>query len=525
MYALIRNPKSVSIYNNKKRAKSVGQVRAYTGCDLVINGGLYDLRTGKPACHLRIDGQTIASEDWTRPGFGWNSGTANLHYVQANTMGDYNNFIDCVEIVHDKKPCALSYPSDMGGVRGRTVFGIMPDGSLFTHVVLDNDSTEKCSVETLQSRLMSLGVQDALMLDNGGSSQWSAKTGGQTSPIYRCVSNLICIWGDVEIFNSASEFTNAYTRKEEIKMDTKKINVQLWTKSDALRNSSMTPKGIMVHSTATPGVSAKTFRDRWDRSGVGASVHYFVDNKDIIQCLPINKRAGHCAGSANSTHIAFEMCEPSGVTYNSSGSAIAAYNPPAGYFKAVWDNAVWLCARLCKEKGFNPMTDILSHAEGHAKGIASNHGDTAHWFKWENKTMDDFRKDVKAAMGTVNTDTTTTTTTTTTAPSTNTSYYSLTKFVSEVQAACGAKVDGVAGPETLSKTVTISASKNNRHAAVLAVQKRLAALGYSEVGTADGIAGSKFTAAVTRFQTNNGCWADGIITARNKTWKKLLGMA
>ena len=102
--------------------------------------------------------------------------------------------------------------------------------------------------------------------------------------------------------------------------------------------------------------------------------------------------------------------------------------------------------------------------------------------------------------------------------------YPLKQFIRDVQKACGAAVDGIAGPETISKTVTLSASKNRRHAAVKPVQKRLYTLGYTQVGEADGIAGVKFTAAVTAFQEDNRCWVDGEITARNKTWKKLLGM-
>lgn len=102
--------------------------------------------------------------------------------------------------------------------------------------------------------------------------------------------------------------------------------------------------------------------------------------------------------------------------------------------------------------------------------------------------------------------------------------YPLVQFIKDVQKACGASVDGIAGPETLSKTVTLSATKNRTHPAVKAVQKRLYALGYTNVGPADGIAGPKFTAAVIDFQEDNGCWADGEITAKNKTWKKLLGM-
>lgn len=103
--------------------------------------------------------------------------------------------------------------------------------------------------------------------------------------------------------------------------------------------------------------------------------------------------------------------------------------------------------------------------------------------------------------------------------------YSLTTFIREVQAACGASVDGIAGTETLSKTVTVSATVNNRHAVVAPIQKRLNALGYN-CGTADGIAGSKFTNAVNNYQRNKLGYTsvDGEITAKGKMWKSLLGM-
>lgn len=102
--------------------------------------------------------------------------------------------------------------------------------------------------------------------------------------------------------------------------------------------------------------------------------------------------------------------------------------------------------------------------------------------------------------------------------------YSLEQFIRDVQTACGAKVDGIAGPETLSKTPTISARKNRNHPVVKAVQKRLAVLGYKDVGKADGVAGNKFTAAVCEFQDDNRCWVDGELTAKNTTWRKLLRM-
>ena len=105
-----------------------------------------------------------------------------------------------------------------------------------------------------------------------------------------------------------------------------------------------------------------------------------------------------------------------------------------------------------------------------------------------------------------------------------TDVYTLEKFIRDVQTSIGAEVDGIAGPETIRKTVTVSAQKNNKHSVVKPIQKRLYALGYTMVGVADGIAGAKFEAAVNEFQRKNHCWVDGEITAGNKTWRCLLGM-
>ena len=275
----------------------------------------------------------------------------------------------------------------------------------------------------------------------------------------------------------------------------------------------ITPKGVMVHSTGANNPNLKRYvgpddgllgkniyNNHWNMMGVGASVHAFIGKlKDgsiaTYQVLPWNYRAGHCALSGNNTHIAFEICED-GLK-------------DATYFNKVYKEAVELTAMLCKEYKLDPMADgvVICHSEGYKRGIASNHGDVMHWFPKHGKSMDTFRSDVKALLSEKKTS------------------YTLEQFVKDVQKACGASVDGIAGKETLSKTVTLSATKNRTHAAVKAVQKRLYALGYTVVGSADGVAGAKFKAAVIDFQQNNGCYADGEITAKNKTWKKLLGMS
>jgi flagellum-specific peptidoglycan hydrolase FlgJ len=70
--------------------------------------------------------------------------------------------------------------------------------------------------------------------------------------------------------------------------------------------------------------------------------------------------------------------------------------------KRTYEAAVELFAMLCKQYGLNPLTDICSHKEGCAKGIASNHGDPEHLWNGLKMgyTMDTFRKAVKAKMNT-----------------------------------------------------------------------------------------------------------------------------
>lgn len=102
--------------------------------------------------------------------------------------------------------------------------------------------------------------------------------------------------------------------------------------------------------------------------------------------------------------------------------------------------------------------------------------------------------------------------------------YTQKDFIRDIQKACGATVDGIAGQETLRKTVTLSWTKNRTHAAVKPVQKWLYAQGYIEVGEADGVAGAKFTSAIGNYQQENDCFVNGELNEWGKTWYKLLGM-
>ncbi len=103
--------------------------------------------------------------------------------------------------------------------------------------------------------------------------------------------------------------------------------------------------------------------------------------------------------------------------------------------------------------------------------------------------------------------------------------YSQTQFIKDVQSCTSSRVDGKAGKETIRNTVTVSAAENRKHPVVVPLQKRLNALGYN-TGKVDGIAGSKFTAAVNSYQKNQLGYhnVDGEVTAGKNMWKSLLGM-
>lgn len=105
--------------------------------------------------------------------------------------------------------------------------------------------------------------------------------------------------------------------------------------------------------------------------------------------------------------------------------------------------------------------------------------------------------------------------------------YKQTDFVREVQLCIGAGLDGVAGPQTLSKTITVSKTKNRKHHVVLPLMKKLKALKFY-TGELDCTAGQLFDKGVKLYQKEKLKYSeknqDGEITAKRTTWKHMLGL-
>lgn len=178
------------------------------------------------------------------------------------------------------------------------------------------------------------------------------------------------------------------------------------TKNDCYKTGKkITPKGLMLHSVGVPQPSAKVFINNWNRGGLEKCVHAFIDANDgtVYQTLPWDHRGWHAGVgktgvSANNTYIGVEMCEPSQIKYTGGANFKIVGNKENAIAMAnrTYKSAVELFAQLCVKYNLNPATDIISHSEGAAKGIASNHGDPVHLWKGLglNYTMDGFRKDV-----------------------------------------------------------------------------------------------------------------------------------
>lgn len=183
------------------------------------------------------------------------------------------------------------------------------------------------------------------------------------------------------------------------------------TKNDCYKAAQpMTPVGIVLHSTGANNPNLKRYVDcksecginlygnHWNNpsSSIGkVCVHSFIGydknkNVRVANILPYKYACWGCGtgwrGSYNynpTGHIQIEMCEDNLKN--------------ADYFNKMFTVAAEYCAMLCKQFNLSPDT-IVSHAEAHKKGYASNHSDCDHWLKIYGKTMDDFRELVESFM-------------------------------------------------------------------------------------------------------------------------------
>lgn len=180
---------------------TLAQVVSKYKCNYAINGGLYNMKTGKVnAIPLRIDGQTIATSSDGYWMMAWNTGS-DLCMIHSRDMNKWQNAIACSTMLKDGQETIFTYASAQGGCRGRTAFGDDDDNVI---LFVTTDKKEPMFPNTLRSKCKQIGAKNMIMLDCGGSSQMY-NNGTYLQAEKRKVAYWICVWTEQTTESTTSQ--------------------------------------------------------------------------------------------------------------------------------------------------------------------------------------------------------------------------------------------------------------------------------------------------------------------------------
>lgn len=271
------------------------------------------------------------------------------------------------------------------------------------------------------------------------------------------------------------------------------------------------PSGIVVHSTGANNpyikryvgpddgiLGVNQYGNHWNKASATKCVHAWIGKAadgsvKVYQTLPWDYRCWGVGsgkkGSYNATHIQFEICEDN-------------LKDPA-YYQEAFSLAQQLCEYLCNMYGIREE-NIVGHYEAHNAGYGSNHADPKPWQKKHSGSMAKFRAAVMTLVNGKN------------SPSD--------PVISEGKESIAETIKPVETVQTTPATGSVVISmetqrKGSKGTQVKVLQWLLSLNGYN-VGTVDGIFGSKTLAAVKAYQQAKGLSVDGVVG--KNTWKTLL---
>lgn len=167
--------------------KTLSQVKAETGADYILNGGMWN-PDGSPCVGLKADGRLLSKTPWGNVhGYGW-TGT-DIH-MTLDWKGNANYLAVSPIIKDGAKYPQKTYDKAQDGVRGRSAIGLTKD-ALVLYCAGDGTRDAK-NPDGLTQELLALGCETAMMLDGGGSSQ--CDFAGKQIKATRKVHNWICVW-------------------------------------------------------------------------------------------------------------------------------------------------------------------------------------------------------------------------------------------------------------------------------------------------------------------------------------------
>ena len=164
----------------------------------------------------------------------------------------------------------------------------------------------------------------------------------------------------------------------------------------------LVPQGVVLHSIGTPQPRARVLRDYWQRDASPYAVHYVVDDREILHCMPDHYKCWHVGSPGNARWLGVELCEPAEITYTGGAVfTISGLEAARTYADAAYENAVWLLAKLCRDHGWDPFTAVYTHREVTRQRLSNtDHVDPEHL--WDGlglgRSLLQLRRDVARAM-------------------------------------------------------------------------------------------------------------------------------
>ena len=151
----------------------------------------------------------------------------------------------------------------------------------------------------------------------------------------------------------------------------------------------MIAETITIHNTGNPSSTAKNER-AWLVSRANtrqASYHIVIDDKDTIECLPLNEVAWHAGdgrGNGNMRSIGIEICESGDYakTLDRAAELVAKMlkerNWGTDKLKRHFDWSKKICPRLMYDNGtWKGWNDFVSRVENELNPL----GELSHWAK------------------------------------------------------------------------------------------------------------------------------------------------
>lgn len=179
----------IEIVKTDCKLSLAGLVNRY-GCDYAINGGLYNMKTGRVnPIPLRINGKTIATSSDGYWMMAWNEGP-DICMIHSRDMEKWKHAVACATMLKDGKDTYFTYTPAQSGCRGRTGFG---DDKERVHLFVTTDRNGALWPKDLRDTMKTGGCLNGIMLDSGGSSQMYAR-GKYIQGEKRKVSYWICVW-------------------------------------------------------------------------------------------------------------------------------------------------------------------------------------------------------------------------------------------------------------------------------------------------------------------------------------------